>query len=449
MEKQTMIATFDPSNGNKLAEYATHGPEEIQTILRHSREEFFLWKRSSLDDRAHALRAIGTALQTEKYSLAGLIRAEMGKLEGEALAEIEKCAAASLYYAENISDLLGPIPVPTEAKKSYVSFEPLGPVLAIMPWNFPFWQVVRCAAPAIAAGNSVILKHAGNVTGCALALERLFRTATGRDHLFRTVLLSGKEALDLIRRPEIAAVSLTGSTEVGRLVGAAAGSALKKCVLELGGSDAYVILKDANLEKAAKTCAASRLINAGQSCIAAKRFIVEAPVLRKFTELFIKEINSKTLAPLARNDLRLQLQEQVERSVKQGAQLLAGGKIPSGHGFYYPATVLANIKPGNCAFEEELFGPVAAIVEAKNEEEAIQLANQSEFGLGAAVFTEDEKKAEFICQSELEAGSCFANALVRSDSRLPFGGIKNSGYGRELSVFGIREFTNIKTIYLD
>ena len=293
------------------------------------------------------------------------------------------------------------------------------------------------------------MKHASNVTGCALALERLFRAATGEEHLFRAVLVPGKDALGLIARPEVAAVSLTGSTDVGRQVAAVAGHELKKCVLELGGSDAYVILRDADILRAAKICAQSRLINAGQSCIAAKRFVVEASVLPAFTAIFVKEMQAKPIAPLARGDLRDQLQAQVDRAVKQGAKLLCGGQIPAGAGYHYPATVLSGVKPGNTAFDEELFGPVAALIEARDEAEAIALANQTSFGLGAAVFTSDLAKAERICRYELEAGSCFANASVRSDPRLPFGGIKGSGFGRELSGFGIREFTNVKTVYVD
>ena len=449
MEKKAMIRTFNPSTGAPLTEYAVHSSEQILEIFRHSRREFQAWRRTTMEERAQALRGLATALRAEKHALAGLMRAEMGKLESEAVAEVEKCAAGADYYADNAARHLAPLETPTEAHRAFVSFEPLGTVLAIMPWNFPFWQAVRCAAPAIAAGNTVVLKHASNVTGCALALERLFRTATGREHLFRAVLVPGKDAIGLIARPEVAAVSLTGSTDVGRQVAAVAGHELKKCVLELGGSDAYVVLKDANVAHAAKLCASSRLINAGQSCIAAKRFVVEAPALAEFTEAFVREITSKPLAPLARSDLRDQLHAQVELAVKQGAKLLCGGKIPDGDGYHYPATVLGGVKPGNVAFDDETFGPVASIIEARDEAEAIELANRSSFGLGAAVFTEDLTKAEQICRHELEAGSCFANAFVRSDPRLPFGGVKDSGYGRELAGFGIREFTNVKTVWIE
>lgn len=443
------ITTINPATGAKLADYPAHGKEEITALLKASREEFLRWRRSGWSERAAAMRKLAEVLSRDKAKLAQLITDEMGKRADEAVAEIEKCAACATYYAENGERLLAPLDVATEAKRSFVSFEPLGTVLAIMPWNFPFWQAVRCAAPAISAGNVVVLKHASNVTGCALALERIFREATGREHAFRTVLVPGKDALGLIARPEIAAVSLTGSTDVGRQVAAVAGHELKKCVLELGGSDAYVVLADADLAKAAKVCASSRLINAGQSCIAAKRFVVVKDVLPAFTDLFVKELQAKPLAPLARGDLRDQLQAQVEKAVKGGARVLCGGKIPGGAGFHYPATALAGVAPGNAAFDEELFGPVAAIIEARDEAHAIELANATSFGLGAAVFTKDLARAERICRFELEAGSCFGNALVRSDPRLPFGGLKDSGYGRELSGFGIREFTNVKTVYVE
>lgn len=449
MENPTKISTYNPEIGERLDSYPVHNAGQLDALFRASRAAFLEWKKTGREERNAALRKLAELLERDKAEFAQLIKNEMGKPIAEGLAEVEKCAACARYYAEESEKVLAPIEVSTEAKRSLVTFEPLGTVLAIMPWNFPFWQAVRCAAPAISAGNAVVLKHASNVTGCALELERLFSAATGRPDLFRAVLVPGKEAGKLIARPEVAAVSLTGSTSVGREVASAAGRALKKCVLELGGSDAYVVLADADVEQAAKVCAQSRLINGGQSCISAKRFIVESPVLARFTETFVAEMQKKTIGPMARKDLRDELQRQVDRSVKQGARLLCGGKVPSGNGFHYPPTVLAGVKPGMVAFDEELFGPVAAIVEAENEQDAIRLANQSQFGLGAAVFTKDLAKAERIAREELDAGSCFGNALVRSDPRLPFGGVKDSGYGRELAGFGLREFTNVKTIWID
>lgn len=449
MKKQGFITTYDPQNGQELAHYPVHTSEQVGAILRDSLSAFALWKRTEMGERARVMAKVAELLVAEKNSLAGLMQKEMGKSLEEGFAEVEKCTICAKYYEAEGARLLEPMTVATEAKRSFVSFEPLGPVLAIMPWNFPLWQAIRCAVPAIMAGNTLLLKHASNVTGCALALEMLIREASGRENLFRTLVLPGKDALPLIARPDVAAVSLTGSTDVGRQVAAAAGQALKKCVLELGGSDAYVVLADADIPKAAKICAQSRLLNAGQSCIAAKRFIVEKSVLPSFTELFVREMQSRPIAPLARRDLREQLQAQVDKSVSQGAKLLCGGKTPTGAGFHYPATVLAGVKPGMAAFDEELFGPVAAIIEARDEDDAISLANQTEFGLGAAVFTKDLGKAERIARFELEAGSCFGNALVRSDPRLPFGGIKDSGFGRELAGFGLREFTNVKTVYVN
>jgi succinate-semialdehyde dehydrogenase/glutarate-semialdehyde dehydrogenase len=327
-----------------------------------------------------------------------------------------------------------------------------------MPWNFPFWQVIRFAAPALMAGNTGVLKHAANVSGCALAVEELFREAGFPAGAFRTLLIGSDAVADVIAAPEVNAVTLTGSSAAGRAVAGQAGAVLKKTVLELGGSDPYVILEDADLPSAVATCVSSRLINSGQSCIAAKRFIVVDAVRREFTDRFVSTMQAKKLGdpldektdvgPLARRDLRDGLHRQVEESLNSGAQLLAGGEIPSGPGAYYPPTVLADVKPGMPAFDEELFGPVSAIVPAKDEKEAIRLANQSAYGLGAAVFTRDLARGERIAAEQLEAGSCFVNALVISDPRLPFGGIKESGYGRELAVFGILEFVNIKTVYV-
>jgi succinate-semialdehyde dehydrogenase / glutarate-semialdehyde dehydrogenase len=449
MENPSKLTTYNPEIGEKLDSYPIHTLGQLEIILKNSQAAFREWRRTTRDERNEMLRKLSEILQRDKHELAQLIKNEMGKPIAEGLAEIEKCISCANYYREESERALAPIEVKTEAKRSFVSFEPIGTVLAIMPWNFPFWQVIRCAAPALSAGNTVVLKHASNVTGCSLELERIFAAASGKEHIFRSLLLPGKETLKLIARPEISAVSLTGSTGVGREVAAAAGKALKKCVLELGGSDAYVVLADADVPAAARICAQSRLINAGQSCISAKRFIVERSVAPHFTELFVEELRKYQIGTMARRDLRDELQRQVDRSLKQGAKLLCGGKVPPGNGFHYPVTVLAGVRPGMVAFEEELFGPVAAIVEAEDEREAVAFANQSQFGLGAAVFTKDLDKAARIAKEELEAGSCFGNALVRSDPRLPFGGTKDSGFGRELSSFGIREFMNIKTVYID
>jgi succinate-semialdehyde dehydrogenase/glutarate-semialdehyde dehydrogenase len=441
------IQTVNPATGEKLKAYSVHTPAELNEIFASAAAAFAEWRHQPIADRAAGLSKLAQLLERDRDSLAALMQAEMGKTLEEGRGEITKCAACCRYYAESGPAHLEPREIKTEAARSYVAFEPIGTVLAIMPWNFPFWQVFRCLAPAIMAGNTVVLKHASNVSGCALEIERLSAEAFGRDDLFQAVLLPGKEALALIERPEVSGVSFTGSTPVGRDIASHAGRALKKAVLELGGSDAYVVLADADLEKAAAACANSRAINAGQSCISAKRFIVEASVFERFEELIVRALQEKKLAPLAREDLRDELHEQVQKSLAQGAQLLCGGVVPPGKGSYYPPTVLSRVKPGMTAFDEETFGPVAALVEARDASAAIELANRTSFGLGAAVFTKDFAKGLEIAEKRLAAGSCFINAFVKSDPRLPFGGTKQSGYGRELAEYGIHEFVNIKTIY--
>jgi succinate-semialdehyde dehydrogenase/glutarate-semialdehyde dehydrogenase len=354
--------------------------------------------------------------------------------------------------------MLRPEKIETDASNSFVSFQPLGVILAIMPWNYPFWQVFRFAAPGLMAGNAVVLKHASNVPGCSLAIEDIFKKAGFPENLFQNLLISGKQVKRVMEHPLIRAVTLTGSDAAGRAVAASAGKVLKKSVLELGGSDPYIILEDADLEVAAKTCAESRLLNSGQSCIAAKRFVVIEAVRRRFEDMFTEHMAAKKMGnplkedvdigPQARFDLRENLHRQVTESIAKGAECVLGGEIPKGKGAFYPATVLRAVRKGMPAYEEEIFGPVGAIISVKNEREAIQVANDSSFGLGAAVFTGDIKRGERIATDELEAGCCFVNDFVKSDPRLPFGGIKSSGYGRELSHYGIKEFVNIKTVYV-
>jgi succinate-semialdehyde dehydrogenase/glutarate-semialdehyde dehydrogenase len=383
---------------------------------------------------------------------------EMGKPLSQGIAEVEKCAWVCDYYAEHAQRFLASEQVETEASRSYVAFRPLGVVLAVMPWNFPFWQVFRFAAPGLMAGNVAVLKHASNVSGCALAIEEVFRDAGFPSDAFRTLLIGSSRVADVIRAPEVQAVTLTGSTAAGQAVAATAGAAIKKTVLELGGSDPYLVLEDADLELTVETCVTARLINSGQSCIAAKRFIVVEPVREEFEERYVELMRTRRMGdpmeagvevgPQATSDLRSELHQQVVASVEQGARLLLGGKIPDGPGAFYPPTVLADVSPDMPASCEEVFGPVAAIIPAKDEVDAVRIANDSAFGLGAAVFTRDVEKGERIAAEQLEAGCCFVNAFVKSDPRLPFGGIKISGYGRELASFGIREFVNTKTIYV-
>jgi succinate-semialdehyde dehydrogenase/glutarate-semialdehyde dehydrogenase len=379
----------------------------------------------------------------------------MGKPLKQGAAEVEKCALGCDYYADNAEAHLAPDTIKTENSKSYVAFEPLGVVLAIMPWNFPLWQVYRFAAPALMAGNVGVLKHASNVPGCALVIEEIFTQAGFPEGVFRTLLIGNKQVQAVIEHPLVRAVTLTGSTAAGKTVAAQAGAVLKKTVLELGGSDPYVVLEDADLDHAVQTCVNSRLINSGQSCIAAKRFVVVEPVLAAFTDRFVALMKTKKagdpliegtdVGPQARRDLRDDLHKQVIASIERGATLLLGGEVPPGKGAYYPATVLADVKPGMPAYDEELFGPVAAIIGAKDEEDAVRIANDTIFGLGAAVFTKDAKRGERIAR-KLEAGATFVNRSVASDPRLPFGGIKESGYGRELGGYGIKEFVNVKTV---
>jgi succinate-semialdehyde dehydrogenase/glutarate-semialdehyde dehydrogenase len=452
------LRSVNPMTGETIREYPEAGEREVHTALLEASCAFAGWREVPIAARAEKMRAAAGRLDARRDELARLMALEMGKPLAPARAELDKCAATCRFYADEAASFLADEPVKTEASKSFIAYQPLGPVLAVMPWNFPFWQVFRFAAPALMAGNVGILKHASNVTGCALAIQVVFREAGFPEPAFRALLVGSDKVGAVIDAPEVKAVTLTGSTPAGQSVAARAGHALKKTVLELGGSDPYVVLEDADLELAADTCVASRLINSGQSCIAAKRFIVVEPARSRFEELFVEKMRAKRtgdplepgvdLGPLARHDLREQVHRQVEASVAGGARLLLGGKVPDGRGAFYPPTVLTDVRKGMTAFDEEVFGPVAAIVPAKDEADAVRLANDSPFGLGAAVFTRDLARGERLAARALEAGNCFVNAFVRSDPRLPFGGIKESGYGRELSSFGIREFVNVKTVWI-
>ena len=391
-----------------------------------------------------------------KNELAGIMVAEMGKVLCEAVGEIEKCATVCLFYADNAASFLKNEVIQTEASESYITYQPVGTVLAVMPWNFPFWQVFRFLAPALMAGNTGVLKHAANVPGCSLAIEQLVRDAGFPENVFRTLLIGSSKVKAVIENPLIKAVTLTGSTPAGKSAASIAGSVLKKSVLELGGSDPYLILDDADIGKAASLCVTSRLINAGQSCIGAKRFIIADKIYNDFEAEFVRLMSEATfgdpldpatkIGPLARPDLRDELHQQVEKSRKMGATVLLGGFIHEGTAALYPPTVLTNVLPGMPAYHEELFGPVAVLFRFKTEEEAIRIANDTVFGLGAAVFTADVTKGKILAEKGLQAGCVYVNDFVKSDPRLPFGGIKESGYGRELSAVGIREFVNIKTI---
>ncbi|MHC1766361.1 MAG: NAD-dependent succinate-semialdehyde dehydrogenase [Verrucomicrobiia bacterium] len=453
-----VFESVNPATGGTLASYPEASGKEVQDCLHAADAASRAWRQTSFPERADLMRKTAALLRQNASDHARLIALEMGKPIKQGRAEVDKCAAACEFYAENAQAFLAPEPVEAGVSKSYVAFEPLGVVLAIMPWNFPFWQAFRCVVPALLAGNAVVLKHASNVPGCALAIEGVFSAAGFPNGLFRSLLVKSSTANSLIEAPVIKAVSLTGSVAAGKAVAAKAGACLKKTVLELGGSDPYVILEDCDLDQTVEACVTSRLINSGQSCIAAKRFIVVEAVRRAFEEAFVARLAKETLGdpldalttvgPLAREDLRRQLQSQVERTVASGGRSLSGGRIPPGEGWFYPPTVLTDVRKGMAAFDEETFGPVAAIIPAGGEQEAIALANDSPFGLGAAVFTRDAGRGERIAVSELDAGNCFVNDYVRSDPRLPFGGIKESGYGRELACFGIREFVNVKTVWV-
>ena len=453
-----MLRSIDPTTGRTLREYEEASPGKIVSALELASRAFESWRQRSFEDRAALLRRAAALLRERSAESAELMAAEMGKPLGQGRAESEKCAWVCDYFADHAASMLAPEPISTDATRSYLTYAPLGSVLAVMPWNFPFWQVFRFAAPALMAGNVCVLKHASNVSGCALAMEKLLRDAGFPEGVF-TALLVGSDGVEaLIASSQIRAVTLTGSTPAGRAVAKAAGKALKKTVLELGGSDPYIVLEDADLDAAAEICVAARLVNTGQSCIAAKRFIMLEPVREAFTEKFVSRMRrarfgdprdpASEIGPLARHDLRDQLHEQVASSVRSGARLLLGGVVPDGPGAYYPPTVLDGARPGMPAYDEELFGPVAVLLTARDENDAVRLANDTPFGLGAAVFTRDAARGERIAATGLDAGSCFVNAQVHSDPRLPFGGVKESGYGRELSALGIREFVNVKTVYV-
>ena len=452
------LKSINPANGEEIAAYKEMSTDEVDGILTSVNDAFNSWRKTSFSIRGELLKNAAAILQSNKEAFGRLMSLEMGKPYSQSLAEVVKCAKGCEYYADNTEDILADRIIETDASKSYVSHQPIGIVLAVMPWNFPFWQVFRFAAPALMAGNVGVLKHASNVQGCALAIEKIFVDSGFPENVFRTLVIGSKHVENVINNPHVKAVTLTGSTPAGRAVASQSGAALKKTVLELGGSDPYVILKDADLDQAVEACVIGRLLNTGQSCIAAKRFIVVTDVLADFQERLIDEMRVKKwgdpfeedvdLGPMVNETARDEIHNQVLRSIEKGAAILLGGKVPDNPGAYYPATVLGNVRPGMPAFDEELFGPVAAVIAAENEAEAIKLANQTPFGLGAAVFTSDIKKGEKIASEQLEAGSCFVNDFVRSDPRLPFGGIKASGYGRELSSNGILEFVNSKTVYI-
>jgi succinate-semialdehyde dehydrogenase/glutarate-semialdehyde dehydrogenase len=449
------VQSVNPATGRLIRDYPEHGPAECAAILNDVARAARDFSRTTFAQRARGMNALADLLAAEAPKHARLITTEMGKLVREAEAEVKKCAQVCAYYAANAQAMLAPAPVASNVAESRVVFEPLGTILGIMPWNFPFWQAIRFAAPAIMAGNAVVLKHAPNVCGCALAVEDLFRRAGFPENVFRALFIPVEMVETVIAHPGVRGVSLTGSVRAGRSVAALAGKHLKKSVLELGGSDPCIVLADADLAAAARTGAAARLQGCGQVCIASKRFIVERPAAGRFTELLVAAMSryapgdpldpATTLGPMAREDLRRALSRQIETCLAMGARPLLGGRAVPGPGFYFEPTLLADVAPGMPAYDEELFGPAAALLVADDAEHALFLANDTPYGLGAGVWSADADKALALA-GRIEAGTVTINGMTKSEPALPFGGVKNSGYGRELSEFGIREFVNIKTL---
>lgn len=451
------IESINPATGEVIETFEPFTAQQIDETLTRARKAYLHWRTTSFAERSALMRRVAGVLRAQKTELARVATLEMGKTLAEAEGEVEKCAWNCDYYADNAEAFLSPESIATNAADSYVEFTPIGVVLAIMPWNFPYWQVMRFAAPAVMAGNTAVLKHASNVSRSALEIERVFREADAPDGLFSTILIPGAEVEPIIADPRIAAVTLTGSTPAGMQVASAAGRAIKKSVLELGGSDAFIVLADADLDAAAAMAARSRFQNAGQSCIAAKRFIVEESVADAFAQKFVAEasklrmgdpLDGQTqMGPMARADLRDALADQVDRSVKMGAQVVLGGKASDGAGAFYPPTIVTGVTEDMPLFREETFGPAAAVIRARDADHAVELANDSVFGLGGNLWTGDVERGRQIAK-RLESGAVFINGMTASDPRLPFGGVKQSGYGRELSSFGIREFVNIQTVWV-
>lgn len=449
--------SLNPATNKILRTYASWDGPRLEDALEKTHRAQAAWRRTGFEQRARVLARTAAILRGERDDYAALMTQEMGKLPREARAEVEKCALACDYYAVNAARFLADERIETDAGRSYVTYQPLGTLLAVMPWNFPFWQVFRAAVPALMAGNAVVLKHSANVPQCAMMIEEIFRQAELPAHLFTILLIDAAQVATAIADPRVHAVTLTGSEEAGRAVGAEAGRHLKKCVLELGGSDAFVVLADADLEYAVAMAVASRFQNCGQSCIAAKRFILVPDIAEEFVRLFKHKVaalkvgdpmdESTQVGPIARLDLREQLHLQVEDAIAHGAKAVTGCRPIKGPGAFYEPSILDHVTPQARAYREELFGPVAAVIRARNEQDAVRIANDTRYGLGASLWSRDQERAELLAR-EIQAGACFVNGMVKSDPRLPFGGVKASGFGRELSHHGIREFVNAKTVWV-
>lgn len=450
------MKSCNPATGQIIREYPSMSNHDAHDILAKVHNAFTSWRTTSIADRSSLMHKAAELLLERKEALADLATQEMGKVRKEGIAEVEKCAWVCRYYADEAEGMLADQEVETDQARSFVTYQPSGIILAIMPWNFPYWQVFRFAAPCLMGGNAAVLKHASNVPGCALAIEEIFRDAGFPTELFRTLMIGSSQVETVIASKLVRGVTLTGSTGAGRAVAATAGKYLKKSVLELGGADPYIVLADADIEHAADVCAASRLLNSGQSCIAAKRFIVVDEVHDRFVEAFTKAMAAKRMGdpssmesdigPQAAVDLRDELHQQVVDSIKKGAKCVLGGEVPEGKGAYYPATVLIDVKKGMPAYDEELFGPVASVIRVKDLAEAVEVANGSDFGLGGGVFTSNIEHGTQIARDLVDTGAIVVNGFTKSDPRLPFGGVKDSGYGRELSHFGMHEFLNVKSV---
>ncbi|MEI6224475.1 MAG: NAD-dependent succinate-semialdehyde dehydrogenase [Deltaproteobacteria bacterium] len=451
------IETLNPTTGESLRTFTEMGKEEVDRILDAAVAAQKAWARVPVAERAVPMRKVAALLRERAPELGRLAAIEMGKPLKDGAAEAVKCAWVCEFYAENAEKFLAPRPETSDGSQAYVRFDPLGVILAVMPWNFPYWQVFRFIAPHLMAGNGGLLKHASNVPQCALAIEKLMHDAGFPKALFRTLLVGSKPVRGIILDDRIAAVTITGSEPAGRAVAAAAGESLKPSVMELGGSDPFIVLADADIEQAAKVGALARTINAGQSCICAKRFIVEAPVYDAFLEKFTAAMKAvkvgdpmeagTDIGPQARTDLRDEMHGIVKQAIAEGARPLLGCTVPEGKGAFYPVSILADVKTTNVAAKEELFGPVAVVMRAETADQAVEIANDSRFGLGASLWTRDPARIERLVP-RIEAGAVFVNGLVKSDPRLPFGGVKTSGYGRELGLEGIRAFVNVKTVWI-
>ncbi|MDQ7816306.1 MAG: NAD-dependent succinate-semialdehyde dehydrogenase [Melioribacteraceae bacterium] len=451
------IQTINPASGKIEKTYMEFSKDEVKKSIDDAHEAFLVWRNIGFAERSRLMKNVAAVMRNKREEYAYIITTEMGKPIKQSIAEVEKCAWVCDYFAENAEVMLKNEFIKTDASDSYVEFNPLGIILAVMPWNFPFWQVFRFAAPSLMAGNVGLLKHSSNVPMCALAIEQIFHNAGFPKNVFTTLLIGSGPIKEIIKDVRVKAATLTGSEPAGRKIGEACGKELKKSVLELGGSDPFIVFEDANIDEAAKTAVTARLINNGQSCIASKRFIVVEKIYDEFKLKFINAMEkikvgdpmdeSTELGPIAREDLLYELDSQVKDSVGKGAKILTGGKILPGRGFYYAPTILDNLSKGMPAYDDEIFGPVASLIKAQDEEDAIRIANDSPFGLGASLWTADMEKAKLFA-TKIDAGAIFVNGMVKSDPRLPFGGIKNSGYGRELSHYGIKEFVNIKSVWI-